>query len=561
MAGADFVRELRAAPSAWGLAFGGLALVLSFSPSLLPRSWPLQGAAAGVTAGMVYGLAVLVAWGVRHTARMVNVRVEVTSDPDRWVRYVGLAVLILVPLWYWVWAVRGQGRTAELVQMEAPPFWQSFLAVVLGILIAGLGVLLGRSARWLARRLAARVPSSVPRWAAVAASAAVVALVAVWATNAVLVSRVANALGERFYEVNSQTREGVVAPTVPERSGGPGSLLGWDTLGQEGQVFVTGGPSATDIEQVTGAPALEPIRVYGGLGFADSFGEVADGVVAELHRTGAFERSVLVVYNTTGTGWVNEWSAQPVEYLTGGDSAIAAMQYSYLPSPLALIADRVRPPMAGKAFFDRIYAEWETLPEESRPRLMVAGESLGSFGGHGAFTSKEDMVERVDGAVWIGTPAFTPLWRAITRDRQNGSPEVAPVVDNGQHLRFVTRPQDLVADIYGRPLGEWEEPRIAYLQHASDPISRWDTSLIRSRPDWITERAGTDVNKDIEWYPLVTFWQVTTDQALGNATAPGHGHLYHHDLVATWTAVLGEDKVDLASVTSAVQQDRDAATN
>lgn len=551
--------ELREAPSRWGLLFAGLAIVLSFTPSLLPRSWLLQGAAAGVSGGLAYGFGVLAAWTVRRVARLVKVRLEVTSDPDRWVRQAGVAGLGVVFLAYWVWAARGQARTAELVRMDAPPWWQMFLALALGVLVATLGVQLGRVLRVGSRAVAARVPSAVPRWGALVAGVLVVGIAVVWGTNAVLVSRVANAVGERFYEVNSRTREGVVAPTLEERSGGPGSLLGWDTLGQEGQVFVTGGPSAAEIHAVTGLDALEPIRVYGGLGYSESFDEIADGVVAELHRTGAFERSVLVVYNTTGTGWVNEWSAQPVEYLTGGDSAIAAMQYSYLPSPLSLIADRVRPPMAGKSFFDRVYAEWVTLPEDSRPRLMVAGESLGSFGGHGAFTSKEDMVDRVDGAVWIGTPAFTPLWRSITNGRQLGSPEVAPVVDNGRHLRFVTRPADLEYDIYGRPFGEWEAPRIAYLQHASDPISRWDTSLLWSRPDWITERAGTDVNRDIEWFPLVTFWQITTDQALGNATAPGHGHLYHHDLVLTWAAVLGVQDVAETPVIEAIQHERAGA--
>lgn len=556
MTPSGFGQRLRERPSRWGLSFAAVALVLSFSPSLLPRTWLLQGAAAGVSAALLYGSAVFGAWVVRQVAGLLKVRVEVTSDPDRWVRYAGWAVVGVALLVYWVWALRGQSRTAQLVQMEAPGAWSALLALGFGVLIAAAGVLLGRLLREAAHAVARRVPRAVPRWGALLAGALVVAVVGLWATNAVLVSRVSNALGERFYAVNSQTRAGVEAPAVPERSGSPDSLLGWDTLGQEGQVFVTGGPSAADIEEVTGAPALEPIRVYGGLGYADSFDAVADGIVAELRRTGAFERSVLVVYNTTGTGWVNEWSAQPVEFLTGGDSAIAAMQYSYLPSPLALLADRVRPPLAGQALFDRVYAEWSALPEDARPRLMVAGESLGSFGGHGAFESKEDMIERVDGAVWIGTPAFTPLWRTITAERQQGSPEVAPVVDNGRHLRFVTRPQDLVADIYGRPLGEWQEPRIAYLQHASDPISRWDTSLIASRPDWISERAGTDVNPDLGWFPLVTFWQITTDQALGNATAPGHGHLYHHDLVTAWAAVLGIEEQDLETITRTIATDR-----
>ena len=85
---------------------------------------------------------------------------------------------------------------------------------------------------------------------------------------------------------------------------------------------------------------------------------MADTVVAELQRTNAFSRSVLAVFTTTGTGWVDDWSAQSIEYLSNGDSAIAAMQYSYLPSALSMMTDRETPREAGKALFDRVYAVW-----------------------------------------------------------------------------------------------------------------------------------------------------------------------------------------------------------
>ena len=52
---------------------------------------------------------------------------------------------------------------------------------------------------------------------------------------------------------------------APERSGSPGSLAAWDTLGFEGRWFVANGPSAAAITSVTGKPAREPIRAYVGL--------------------------------------------------------------------------------------------------------------------------------------------------------------------------------------------------------------------------------------------------------------------------------------------------------
>ncbi|MFK5690067.1 alpha/beta hydrolase [Ornithinimicrobium sp. LYQ92] len=546
-------RAARADLSPWGAVLGGLAVAASFSPSLLPRTWPLQGAAAGITGALVYLVTVLVVRLVREVATLAEVSVGITVRATRAVR-IGVAVLLgLAFLAYGLWALAEQRTTARLVLMPPPPWWHPVLALGLAIVVAAACIAVARVLRRASEAVARHLPRAVPRWVAVTAGALVVATTTVALTDAVLVSRVSQALGERFYEINAQVREGFTPPTTDGRSGGPGSGVAWESLGQEGQVFVAGGPDAARITRVTGAPAVEPVRVYAGLETSGSIDEAADRVVDELRRTGAFERSVLVVYFTTGTGWVNEWSAQSVEYLTGGDSAIAAMQYSYLPSPLALISDRVSSPRAARALFDRVQTEVLSLPADDRPQLMVAGESLGSFGGHGAFADAEQMLADVDGGVWVGTPAFTPLWRTITDERQQGSPEVAPVVDNGRHLRFATRAEDLEADLYGRPLGEWEEPRIAYLQHASDPISRWDGDLLLSRPDWISERAGTDVNPEVRWLPLVTFWQVTTDQAVGNSTQQGHGHIYHDDVVTAWAAVLGAEGTDVGPVIEAIR--------
>ena len=63
----------------------------------------------------------------------------------------------------------------------------------------------------------------------------------------------------------------------------------------------------------------------------------------ELERTGAFERPVLALLGTTGTGWVDELNVRSIEYLTDGNCATAAMQYSFLPSPVAFVTDRDLP--------------------------------------------------------------------------------------------------------------------------------------------------------------------------------------------------------------------------
>src|SRR5699024_11043325 len=94
------------------------------------------------------------------------------------------------------------------------------------------------------------------------------------------------------------------------------------------------------------------------------------------------------------------------------------------------------PPAAGKALFEAVYAEWSQLPADNRPRLLVFGESLGSYGSQEAFSGLQDVAERTDGALWFGTPNFTENWRYLTSRRDEGSPMYKPVYHDGRTVRW-----------------------------------------------------------------------------------------------------------------------------
>jgi uncharacterized membrane protein len=282
-------------------------------------------------------------------------------------------------------------------------------------------------------------------------------------------------------------------------------------------------------------------------------------VVAELVRTGGFDRSTLVLVHTTGRGWIDEFNVQAVEYLTGGDSAVAAMQYSFLASHVAVTSDRSLPQEAGRVFFETVHRAWSLLPASDRPRLYVAGESLGVYAGTAAFDDVGDLLDTVDGAVWVGSPSFTPMWRELTDARDAGSPEVAPIVEGGRQVRFVTRPADLHTDVYGRELGPWDRPRVVFLQYPSDPVVWWSPDLATRSPDWIGEAAGHDVNPGLDWWPLVTFWQLSFDNILAGTTPGGHGHVYEDDMVPVWASVLrdvGTPETTQDAITAAIARDR-----
>jgi uncharacterized membrane protein len=527
-----------------GLFFGAVYFLISMSPSLLPRTWYYQGLISGLCAALGYAIGVLLAWVVRTVSRLIDLRVTVSGEARHWLLVAAPLFAAVAVVGVTVANVRSQARTAGVVRLEPlhPVDWAMALLLAAGILV--LLIAIARGLRAMTRRLADAAGHVLPKTIASVIAVAVVATTTAWVTDNVLFRRGMQAMAAIAAQVNSSPPPGRAAPTSPLRSGGPGSHESYASLGFQGQMFVTSAPTAAQISAATGRPAIEPIRVYAGRTQGRSVDDVADAVVAELERTDAFQRKVLGVFTTTGTGWVDDWSAQSIEYLSDGDSAIAAMQYSYLPSAMSMMTDRETPREAGKALFDKVYAIWSRLPEADRPRLVVGGESLGSYGGHAAFTDVDDMLRRAQGGVWVGTPSFTEIAETLTAERNEGSPEIVPVVDDGRHIRFAASGDQLTHDYYGRPYGVWEFPRFVYAQHPSDPVVWWNPALLGAEPDWLREPRGRDVNPDVTWIPFVTFWQLTTDMAVGHDPPDGSGHRYGAELVPAWGSVLGGSPTD-----------------
>jgi uncharacterized membrane protein len=241
----------------------------------------------------------------------------------------------------------------------------------------------------------------------------------------------------------------------------------------------------------------------------------------------------VAVATTTGTGWINEAEAESVEYMFNGDSAIVSMQYSFLPSWLSFLVDKENARQAGQALFEAVSARVRALPEGQRPKLVVFGESLGSFGGEAPFLSVNNIVARTDGALFSGPTFNNTMWKDVTGNRDAGSPQWLPIYQQGQNVRFTARAGDL-----SRPDRPWGNPRIVYLQHASDPIAWWDPNLLLSEPDWLREPRGYDVLPSVNWIPVVTFLQVSADMAVAVDVPDGHGHRYVKDVVNAWAAIL-----------------------
>ena len=512
----------------WSGTLGALVFgCSSLTPSLLPRGWLIQGIIAGITAAIGYGVGVAIAWFV---AELTANRLSAGFRRRAWqVLAVLGTVLVVVML---ILGARWQKQIHELMGVQPEAGYTSIGIVVVSVLVFALIVAIGRGVRALGRGLVRLFNRFLPHRMARPLGVLVAGALVVFLLNGVLFQGLVNGANSAFSVKDGETEKGAVEPTAPERSGSPASLIPWADLGLQGRNFVGMGPTPEQLEAFSGRPALEPVRAYAGLASAEDPGDRAALAVRDLQRAGGFDRSVLVVATTTGTGWVDPAASTALEYEFNGDTAMVAMQYSYLPSWLSFLVDQAKARDAGRALFDAVYGVWANLPQATRPKLYVFGESLGTFGGEAAFSGLADIVNRTDGVLWAGPPNFNELWRQLVADRESGSPEWRPVVDDGRTARFADEPGDL-----NHPAGTWQTPRLAYLQNASDPIVWWTPQLILNHPDWLRGTRGPDVSQSMVWIPFVTFWQVTADLVFAVNVPDGHGHKYSADYADGWADV------------------------
>nr|WP_246308767.1 alpha/beta-hydrolase family protein [Kineosphaera limosa] len=540
-----------------GLVLAVLWYIAAYTPSLLPRPWWLQGLIAAVCAVLGYAVGYLVGVLWKWLARWLGLRITIAPRRARALLWLLVAVEVVALLAFPFATVEWQHYVRQYVGQPPAGWWypvgSTLVAVVTFALLISIWRLIADVADWFLARLRSRfIADALARL--LASGLTVLTVVAV--TNYVVVPAVEIIVDTSADRVNRTQPAGMSAPTSPLRSGGPGSPQAWDSLGQDGAIYVASGPDAAAIARVTGRSAKEPIRVFAGN--HDPIPATVDKVLAELDRTGAWDRRAILLASATSTGYLNLWACSTFEHLLDGDTAIASLAYSDLPSAFGLLWGHEEPPTAARALLDAVRSRLDAMPADRRPTLYLTGESLGAYGGDAAFDSPAQMLAQADGAafdspaqmlaqadgaVWSGTPAFAPNRIELTAQRNPGSTQVAPVVDNGEHFRFVGAPAQLTADQFGRPLGQWSFPRVAYLQHPSDPVAWWSPSLLFETPPWLQETRLDNPMAQMSWTPIVTFYQLSADMLVSNEVPGGFGHRYYGaDMVPAWAAVLGDER-------------------
>jgi uncharacterized membrane protein len=525
-----------------GVAFGALFFCLSLTPSLLPRDWLFQGLIGGLNAAIGYGIGAF----VEKMLRRFVLRRREWWPPSKRVLYVFKTVFVAVSATACVLmtipAANWQRQVSAVMGMEGPTTPGYMRTLIIAVLVGGVCV---GAARVLLDLIKTMARFFIRRWhlhdeMALFIGTAIVVVVAITLINGVMIRGFLAGANRVFQPQNATTRAGIVQPRQSERSGSPTSYASWETLGFQGRNFVATGPHADELMRLNGRPAKEPVRVYVGLNTADNDESRMAVLLSELERTGAFNRKLLVIVPTTGTGWINPVAARSLEMMYNGDTAIVGSQYSFLPSWISFLGDREKSMESGRLMINAIHDRWLQLPPDRRPKLVLYGESLGSMAGQGAFGWLPDISRMgFSSVLWVGPPNASPLWSAITARRDPGTPEVEPRYDNGRTVRF-SQASD-AAEIARDTAAPWEGTRVLFLQHASDPIVWWSDDLLFNQPDWLKEPPGRDRTATMRWYPIITFWQVAADMTNAGSVPGGHGHNYGDFVLDGWAAVAPPD--------------------
>lgn len=525
----------------WGIVGSMIMFVLALTPSLLPRTWFYQGIISGWAAGFGYLIGIALHWFYRRFIRGLRPWLHASNWSTRQQKWARRILITLGTVWVLVMVGFSYSWQLTLARAAGTKTWTGWQVVAIPVVAFAMFFLvigIFRFLNWSANLLFDATPQFIKPRARSVLAWVIVLMLAVWFFHNAVPGAIVG-VGERVFSAQNRDPDpAVTAPTQPERSGSPDSAVDFDGVGFYGSRFVAGGATAEELTAATGKKAKEPIRVYAGLGNALDPQERAQLLIDELERTNAKDRKALLFMMTTGTGWVSAYATQSFELLYGGDTAIAAGQYSAMPSALHFLAGGEQVQAANSDLLSPLINWWNELPEADRPKLYLYGESLGSTGVEASFSGLRDVANSVDGILLTGSPHFNPLRSQFVERRDPGTTETNPVYGDGLMVRFASDAEQ-VRPWVTKDDEDWAAQRLLYIHHPSDPVSWWSFKIAFQEPDWLSEPLPEGQERAMTWMPLVSFLQVSADLPVAANVPDGYGHNYGDSVLVGFAAIGG----------------------
>ena len=383
--------------SAVGLMLGFFCLYVSYVPMLLPRVWWLQAISGGINAivGYAFGMLLgLIGYWLQRLLKNSNHQSAINHLNILPIMTMVLGFLGAIGFAFYHYQITA--KIAQQVQITPPSLLNVSGAMLLSLLLWGLVVFIARLIKQL---VLMGVERGFPQFSTTTKMSMKAGAFLLLIVGLVTLSRdyiwhkVVEKVAYSAMQLDTSEPDTLSAPFSRYKSGFDSGQTGhsnkekpaqqWQELGHFGQRFVSLGASQKDISLLTGLPAKEPIRVFVGLNRQEPDKALLEKMVQtaldEMDRTQAFTRRYIVIQGATGRGWIEEYSSQAVEYLTQGDVATVAIQYSYLPSQFSFLLNGELATFANSELINAVKQRLEQMPIDKRPKLLLAGESLGAY--------------------------------------------------------------------------------------------------------------------------------------------------------------------------------------
>jgi len=516
-----------------GLVFAAIAFVYALTPSLIPRDGVLQWAVAGISAVVVYSL---YAWGIGLW---------------KWLGFPYYHSQTGGHLWYMLSVIIVMYGLSQATDWQNSVYFAAWLPAVetvrpYTILFVSIWVFLAVIGLWrvfwkIVLIASYKLEKILPLRASLIVSFVLISYLFWSIGNGVLLQSFYAFIDRSSQQVDSLIPITLEKPSNPLSTWSETSLIDWHTLGSKWRDFVSWVTALEEFEVFFNwQEVTEPLRVYAWLNSAETLDERVDLLLSEMIRVWVFERSTLVLVTPTGTGWIDPKSINALELLMRWDVATVGMQYSYLPSWLTLLSDYEAWEESARRAFEVIYDYWSSLPSDTRPELYLHGLSLGSRYSENSSDIWDIIADPYNWALWVGPTYNNTLWNRFTRQRNTGTSFFSPSYWDDSLVRFLTQfgtSADLSRD--------WWIFRILYFQYPSDAVSFFDTQSFWRAPEWMNYEFPADISSELRFIPVVTFFQLLTDNFTATSTREWHGHTYAaKDYLTAWYHLLQPDDID-----------------
>ena len=256
----------------------------------------------------------------------------------------------------------------------------------------------------------------------------------------------------------------------------------------EGRNFVAR-PSVAAAAGGFGTPAQTPIA-HVGLDSAPTAQERAALAVKSSSARAPFDRKLLVVAGTTGTGWLEPQTMDTIEYEWNGDTAIVGIQYSFLPWISTLVGASTAAD-AGRAIYDAVYAE-VAHPAGDRPEARGLREPRSGYSIQAAFPTRPTS-RRAPRARSLRVAELLPAVGMISAARAR-QPAVEAGLPEGRADPVLRRPRATLASPARHSMARraWRRPA------RERPCRLVEPAAARREPDWLAEPPGPGRSPDDE---------------------------------------------------------------